>query len=204
GCRAVLALPDGIDPKRKQALRCLLLLGWIEPGVGPDDLHGGAGMGCLRSKRDRVDLADDFWNRERSDEPDLAFLAGGAKCHAGQVVGVLRSTEVLAHVVGGLGAGRLLEFHVWMFLRLAIEGVLESERGAEYYLVAVADQVFDHLRYLGPFGDVLFIGGLHAATQLLLRVLAALVVGLSPTVVRGGTDVNPGGLVLSAAAAGVV
>ena len=148
----------------------------------------------LRSEGDGVDLPNDLGNRKGRHKADLALLAGRAERHAGQIVGILGRTEVLTHVGGGLGAGRLLESDIRMLLRLGVHRVLEAEGGPEDDLVAIADQILDHLGDLGAFWNVFFERRLHRAAQLLLDILPALVMGLGPPVIRSRPDVDPGRL----------
>src|SRR5947208_3372718 len=168
GGRAVLSLADRVHAQREQALRGLLLFGRVEPGVGPNDLNGGTRVGGLGAQGDGVDLADDFRDGERRHKADLALLTGRSQRHPGQVIGILRGAEVLAHVGGRFGASRLLEFDVGVLLRLRVHRILKAEGRAENDLVAVSDQVFNHLGDLRSFRHVFLVGGLHRAAQLLL------------------------------------
>ena len=111
--------------------------------------------------------------------------------HAGEVVRLLTGAVVDPHVVGRGDAGRPFERHVGVLRGRRLHRLAEAERGGEDDLVAVGDEVVDHLRDLGAFGHVLLVGRLDRVAHLLLDVLAAVVVGGRPAAVVDRPDVDP-------------
>src|SRR6266550_1237889 len=191
GRRTVDVLSENVGAGYHEALRGLLLLREIEPGVCPDQTNLRAWVRRLRAERERIRVADDLRDRKRHDVAEHALLARRTGCHPRQVDPVLAGAEVLGEVLRLSRSRRLLELHVGMLLRFGDHAALEAERRREDDLVAVADEALDHLARLRSFRHELLERRLHLRAELLLHVQAALVVRLRPPVVVVWADIDP-------------
>jgi len=191
-CRGVLVHREHVGTGGKQRFSCFLFLRRVEPRRGPRDLHGGGRVHRTHAEGERIDAAQHFGDRERGDVAELAALARLARGDSAQVARFFHRSEVVAHVVGGLVARRVLEAHVRVLRGNFEHRVHVAERRTHDEVVSVACELVEHGDCLRAFWHVLETG--HGDAEFALHHGNALVVLVGPACVAWHSDVHDGSL----------
>ena len=162
GLRSILVLSDDVSAQIEEPFGGLLLLHGVEPGVGPDDVHLGAGISLPHAEGEGVDAAQDLGDREGGHVADHVRLGHLARHESRQIARLVHAPEVGGGVLGGFVAGAVLEDHIGELSGYGHGGIHEAEAGGEDNVVALLCEVADDALGVGAFGYVLDVGGLNA------------------------------------------
>ena len=189
GLGGVLVLGDDIHPLVEKGFGGFLLFRGTEPGVGPDDVDRGFGIGGTDAEGEGVDAADDLRDGEGGNVADLVGLGRHAGHQAGQEAGLVHAAKDGADVGGRLVAGDVNEPGFGVLLSDGDGGVHEAKAGGDDQVVVLFGKVADDAFGIRPFGHVLDVGSFDAH---LLQHEPALVVGPGPTQVTNRRHIHKG------------
>ena len=177
-------------PPSSSASAAARSFGRIEPGVGPDDLHGRLRVGFAHAEGKGVDAADDLGDGEGGDVADQVRLGHRAGDLAGDEARLLDLAEAGADVVGRLESGDMDEGRVGEVLGDVDRRVHVPERRREDDVVAVLGELADHPLGVGRIlRDILLVGGLDVRERFFERQ-PPLIVGVGPAHVADRADID--------------
>ena len=165
----------------------------IVPGVDPAHVDGAVGAGLLRAQSEGVTQTKFLWDGEGSDvaKAGVAVHRGaGTGQHTGQVLHVFHSAHEVAKVFAiGHETADVDDVYIGEFVSHCGGRVHVAKRGGEDDVEAFAGQGADDLFGVSALSHNFYVGGV-SVFHVFLNVHAANVVGLGPTAVIVGANVN--------------
>ena len=166
----------------------------VEPFVKPDHAHRGLWIDRAHAQGEGVDALQHFRNGKPGHVAHHLAFAHAPGCDARKVAAFVITRVGRGHVGCALVAGEHLELHVREIARHLHGRLHIAEAGGENDLVALHGQVAQYALGVRPFRHIGHMGGLHAATQLLLHLLARGFVLTRPAGFGNWRHVDPCGL----------
>ena len=164
----------------------------VIPGVGPDHVNLHVGIDGLRAKRVGVDALEHFGNRHSGNVTQVAILAHRSGKLACEITSLIKTSVVVAEIVGRLITRAVFELHIGKFLGHLESRVHEFEARRKDDLIALRSEIANHAFGVGHRRDVFHKLRLDLVAELLLDQLTRFIVLLGPTFVGARARIDPG------------